>query len=83
MRPSTALSYHERIVRAVAAIEGELERLGDTYAWLARTAIPANGARLRRAPFIELYLTSPETTPAKDLLTEVMLPVHPHRPTSS
>ena len=41
---------------------------------LTRWAAPS-GAKLRRAPYLEVYLNNPETTPPQDLKTAILIPV--------
>jgi AraC family transcriptional regulator len=60
---------------ACAVHRGPFERLAETYVWIAASFIPEAGYRMRRAPFLELYLTPPERTPPEELLTEVFVPV--------
>jgi AraC family transcriptional regulator len=60
---------------AVALHTGPYQCLSDSYAELAGKWLPETGRELRSAAAVELYLNSPQTTPAGELKTEIRLPL--------
>jgi len=61
---------------AVLTHKGSYEGLHDCYRWLYGEWLPSSGYEPGLAPPLEIYRNSPETTPAKELVTDICIPIH-------
>lgn len=62
---------------AITVHQGPYEKLSETYAALCGQWLPAQGREPDSAPSIEIYQNNPQTTPPKDLRTQVCVRVKP------
>jgi AraC family transcriptional regulator len=60
---------------AVISHRGSYDLLGDAYARLFGQWLPASGREPRPSPCVEVYLNSPGRAAARDLLTDIYLPL--------
>lgn len=60
---------------AIATLRGPYSGLASAYRWLFSQWLPASGRKTRSAPCFEVYANDPATTPEKDLVTEIFLPL--------
>lgn len=60
---------------AVFLHSGPFEKLNETYDAIFSDWLPGSGESLRDQPSFEVYLNSPDRTPAADLRTEIWVPL--------
>ena len=77
LRPTEPVGLQELAGGDYAMVlhRGPYENLSQTYAWLCGQWAPASGRQIRHLPSLEVYLNDPGSTPVKDLLVEVYLPL--------
>jgi AraC family transcriptional regulator len=60
---------------AVFSYQGPYMGLGEAWAWVMSEWVMKNGALLRSAPCLEIYVSDATTTPEQKLITEIWIPV--------
>jgi AraC family transcriptional regulator len=57
---------------------GRHRMIGAGFSYIHRKWVPGHGLRVdKRRPYLEIYLNDPATTPQKELLTDLCVPVFP------
>ena len=60
---------------AVGIHRGPYNRLHDSYVWLLAQWLPSSGREAANKPCHEIYVSDPRTTPEKELVTHICLPL--------
>lgn len=57
---------------------GRHRTIGAGFSYIHRKWVPGHGLRVdKRRPYLEIYLNDPATTPPKELMTDLCVPVFP------